>query len=777
MTGFFHDLSIWNDRRRRERTAKASRVAGGDGEIGAEAPIRTASEDRLKRANFASRVAGVLSALNLREGRVFAIRGGWGFGKSSLKFLITEHLKASKQADCLDFNPWQWGEGDYITRALFGQMANCLGGEYSAAALARAAALRRYGNLLAGAGKPLKEFGGSGGIVSILLTNSSVIAIASAIGFELTAAVLAATLAAVVIFVSIVGRAMLYFGRDRSNESLDKVREELEARLKKLERPLVVFVDDIDRLEPGQIRLLLRQVKANANLPNIVFVLIFQPNIVERALDQISDGDGRAFLEKIVQVNFDLPAVPASSVHDSFHEGLSALIGPYATEQNGFTKMRWANVSIGCIQPLVRNLRDVRRLISSIAVHLPLHVVDGVLEVNIIDFFLLETLRVFAPSLYASLFREKELLLLEGFFSANDSSAAKTAVEKLLTDVPEPTREVVLNMLKELFPALIRAYGETTIGSGNQQFWLNDKRVCSSRYFPRYFELQTAVGEMSERRFIDFLEATEMSSRLSDAIGTVEVDGLLLSLIGRLSESVSRLPIGNAAVLLPGLFEIAEKARYIDDGLFSSPLMITASTINQFLKHIPESGRGVLALEALRSTRGLSVGSILIQYNDPAEHATAVPALNPSTVAEMKAIWLDLMRDRAADDVTLIDDPKIMALLYRWRDYAGSMDEPRDWVDKAIQTDQGFAKIARGMMVRGTLYSSGDRISTPHYSFNKDTVDSFIGVSAAKARCDAIDSSKFPEYEQVLATLLFYLEGWLGLREIGTTDPSFVDSY
>src|SRR5471032_2441519 len=167
-------LSAWFARRSVRLGAEATRAKRPDVGIGAEAPIRTASEDRLRRADFAGRIAGVLSELSLREGRVFAIRGGWGFGKSSLKNLITERLDArSNSADWLDFNPWQWGEGDAIARALFGQIADRLGGEHSKAALARAEALRRYGAILAGTGAPLKEARGSSHLISTVLTNAS----------------------------------------------------------------------------------------------------------------------------------------------------------------------------------------------------------------------------------------------------------------------------------------------------------------------------------------------------------------------------------------------------------------------------------------------------------------------------------------------------------------------------------------------------------------------------------------------------------------------------
>ncbi|MEM0674894.1 P-loop NTPase fold protein [Dickeya oryzae] len=772
MSGLLFHLAAWCARRCAKSIADEARNDLSDGGIGAEAPIRTASEDRLRRAEFAARIADVLSELSLREGRVFAIRGGWGFGKSSLKNLITERLNAKRSgADWLDFNPWQWGDGDAIARALFGQIADSLGGEYSKAARDRAEALRRYGAILTGVGKPLKEAGSSSLLISTVLTNASVIAIASAIGFDLPAATkVAAVLALLSVGVPLVGRVLSHLGRDYSGEPLDKVRRSLEARLRELKRPLVVFVDDIDRLEPEQIRMLLRQVKANANLPNIVFVLLFQLSIVERALDPVADGDGRAFLEKVVQTSFDLPAVPTSIVHRMFEAELSKMAGPYAIEANGFSQRRWGNACIGCIHPLLRNMRDARRLISSIAVHMPLHVVGNVFEVNIVDFLLLETLRVFEPDLHDALFRERRLILQEGRFSRDGRREVdQAAAKELLEIVSEERRDIVRDALKDLFPPLEWAYGGTNYADGFHRRWLMEKRVCTSRYFPRYFELQTAVGEMSERRFVDFLDATATEMELSAAIAAIEADGLLNSLVARLHESVDRLPTDNAAVLLPGMFGLAEKLAGTNSGTFNSSYVAAWGATSCFLKRIPEDVRGGLALEALRKTKALSVASILIHLNDPTsrnedEGGAFDPGLALNTVTAMKAEWLRLIRDRATDGDALIAEPDLISQLYRWKDYTDSMDEPREWMMKAIQTDQGFATMATRLMSRGTSHTYGDRVSTPHNSFNKETIDDFIGIDVAKARCDAINPAQFPEHEEALRTLLRYLEKWLGVR-------------
>jgi predicted KAP-like P-loop ATPase len=104
---------------------------------------------------------------------------------------------------------------------------------------------------------------------------------------------------------------------------------------------------------------------------------------------------------------------------------------------------------------MLRNLRDARRLLSSIAVHLPLHVAGDVFEVNIVDFLLLETLRVFEPELHQTLFRERTLLLQQASFrDGGRREAEQAAAEQLLTLVKAERRDIVRDALKQLFPPL-----------------------------------------------------------------------------------------------------------------------------------------------------------------------------------------------------------------------------------------------------------------------------------------------------------------------------------
>ncbi|KAJ8138123.1 hypothetical protein OY671_008664, partial [Metschnikowia pulcherrima] len=146
------------------------------------------------------------------------------------------------------------------------------------------------------------------------------------------------------------------------------------------------------------------------------------------------------------------------------------------------------------------------------------------------------------------------------------------------------------------------------------------------------------------------------------------------------------------------------------------------------------------------------------------ERTEFVPSLDLLTVEAMKGEWLRQIRARASEISTMSSEPDLMSLLYRWRQY-GSEDEPRRWIAEAMKTDYGFAALVNRMMSRGTSSSWGDRVSTPHYTFQRETIEDFIGIEIAKTKCDTIDPSAFPEHETASRTLMRHLDLWLGYRE------------
>lgn len=716
----------------------------GSTEIGADVPIKKSDQDLLRRVGFAERIATILSELTLEEGRVFAVRGQWGTGKTSLKNLVIEQLASRKgSADWMDFNPWQWGDGEAIAKALFQQIADTLGGALSSKAGKRAAMFRRYGSALTGSAGSVKKLGANAPLITLVLANASVVALAMSIGWQLPeAATVAKWLTGASIGLPVVGWLLIYFGKDRWAEPLDRIRADLESSLRASEKPLVIFVDDIDRLEPEQIRSLIRQIKVNANLPNIVFVLLFQPSIVERALDPIANGQGREFLKKIVQANFDLPAVSQSMVHAIMTKDLDRLMGTYAVPENGFDVVRWGNALVGAIQPYVKNLRDARRYVSSVAIHLPLHTGRQVMEVNIVDFLILEALRVFEPDLHSAIFRESDLFLQNARFRddrADDDNRSR--IKAHISSLDTQGQSIAGEAIKQLFPKTGWAFGGTHYGDDWLKSWNAAKRVCTDRYFPRYFELQTPQGEVSENEFSNILKISGDGKLLREAIESLESRELLGSLASRLDDSVDALPTATASVFLPAMFEIAQKLVDQNATPFGSPWTSAWRAISWYIDRLPKEERGALTLAAFRSTKALSVAAIIIHLNDPEsqeEGSRIEPKLERETVEEMKVEWVRQVRELATVPDELLEDSDLGSLLYRWRDYADNLDEPRNWVQATVRTDEAFVTILKRLMSTGSSHTMGDFVSQRVDSIRLDTIEDFLGIDTAKRRLSTL---------------------------------------
>ncbi|MBJ6922896.1 P-loop NTPase fold protein, partial [Vibrio cholerae] len=82
-----------------------------------------------------------------------------------------------------------------------------------------------------------------------------------------------------------------------NEQSLSDIRQDLSGLLLERKAPLIVVMDDLDRLTTSQLRMVFQLIKANLEFPNVVFLLLFQRDLVE---DKLNDGAqlGRDYLEK-----------------------------------------------------------------------------------------------------------------------------------------------------------------------------------------------------------------------------------------------------------------------------------------------------------------------------------------------------------------------------------------------------------------------------------------------------------------------------------------------
>ncbi len=721
--------------------------------IPTDAPIRSAKEDLLERGPMAKRIANILAAKNVGDGRVFALRGSWGDGKTSLKNVVIQNLK--DRAPVLEFNPWRWGDSDAIAHALFNQIASALGGPYGSEEAKRAAAFRRYGRLLNDGANFLERLSGNTSLFANVV--ALVVALLAAAGLALPKLDTSAVSLVILLVLGVlwlVSAALRAFGKDHSQDALEDVRTNLVKQLKKIKQPIIVFVDDIDRLEPDQIRTLIRQIKANATLPNINFVLLFQPSIVEAALAPIAAGEGREYLEKIVQANFDLPPLNPDRVRHIFTTQLGAIVDAYATPENGFEERRWGNVLLGSILPFLRNLRDARRLLSSIAIHLEMHKGEHAFEVNLIDFIVLEALRVFEPSLHNRLAANRSLLLQRLRFSGDGmQDQDRQAITALVDTVSESRREMCRTLLRELFPQIDWAFGGSRYGADWIESWMTAKRVCTTHTFDTYFDLQAPSGSISESDFAGLIAASADDQAWPAYVQTVVDRDLRGALAMRLDQSVRQLPIDRPERWLALMLSNGEQLAR--DPFNDSHLASWRSAI-WYLRRLPKSSDARAALlTALQQTQALSVAAYVISIDDEARKKPDPqhpPILDEDDFAAAKAAWVSIAESKSNDIARFLEEQDLVSLLYRWRDFA-SLDQPRAWVARAATDPHNVLSLLRAFVNVSSQQYLGEHVAMKVESFRKEYFDDFLPVSDVKEQLAKLDRTKLSNGQRKLVEM------------------------
>src|SRR5690606_21652158 len=93
--------------------------------------------------------------------------------------------------------------------------------------------------------------------------------------------------------------------------NLDDLKARVEALLKKHEKRIVIYIDDLDRLDKNEIYFIFRLVKLTGDFAYTTYVLSFDQVMVAAAIgDRFGSGNkeaGEHFLEKIIQVPLNIP--------------------------------------------------------------------------------------------------------------------------------------------------------------------------------------------------------------------------------------------------------------------------------------------------------------------------------------------------------------------------------------------------------------------------------------------------------------------------------------
>lgn len=332
--------------------------------IGLDNAIQGSVDDELERSWFVERLtAAVINPATAKStGTVIGITGPWGSGKTSILNMLQEHVEAKyNDAVIVRFDPWLVsGRNDLIAEFL-GEIIGTINADKR-----RNDEFKRLGKTLAQYGAQLAPIGS--------------------------------------LFVP--GAGEIFLGGFRSIEkalsgkaSLSGLRAKLEKELSKLSAPIVVLIDEIDRVEDEEIRAVVQLVRSVADFPEISYVLAFDSERVVQALgvgvpDEHREERGKAYLEKIVQLQIPLPVTLDAEVARLVTTELSNLRKELQLPKGFENDERYQNLLKTLTVDVIRTLRDIRRLVGTY------QVLRGMLigEVDWIDLLAFSALQVKSPA-------------------------------------------------------------------------------------------------------------------------------------------------------------------------------------------------------------------------------------------------------------------------------------------------------------------------------------------------------------------------------------------
>jgi len=650
-------------------------------------PIERAVEDKLGRQIFAHRLADDIAAWSGAESLVIGLHADWGYGKSSVKNMATERLASlgDKAPRVVEFNPWMASGEAPVAQAFFQQVGEILAdvglGDNGSK---RAAAWRRYA----------RYFSAAAHTATAIDTLLPLIGVIPGFGRSMAeklrdAAGLAESAASQV---------------DRSDQSFEDLRDELKSHFRKLKRKLLVVVDDIDRLTDDEIRLIVRVVKASADFPNTVYLLLFQKEAVIRALNPISGGQGAEFLKKIVQIDLGLPQLPQQKVAEFWEKGVSEI---FAGQLERLPAGELIDYWFSGLNGYFRNLRDVTRFLNSLGFVAGGYCKDDTWEVSVMDLIVIETLRLFEPPVYRIVAQNRRLLTS---YSGRDNHERLGSLARSLVDASERaylSEGQFVRVVGTLFPVLQSVWANTNYGGNSDHVWLREKRACTEHFFDRYFYFALPEGGVSEEIVVRTLAAKSNRDALCELIRQLQVRGNLFDALKRLEaeDALYSDPSMAYVLALSDLCDEWPEAPAGELALLSGSIFARMAVNRLLALEKDEEERREKLVRFLRATNGLLLPARLISQGAERKGGSEFPQLDVSTVSELKDAWVDRVKVRSAEERFLKITDLFVVLLF-WRDWGEGSDVTK-WVTGIGADREKVLRLISTMAGKGTSQTAG----------------------------------------------------------------------
>lgn len=327
----------------------------------------------------------------------------------------------------------------------------------------------------------------------------------------------------------------------------------------------------------------------------------------------------------------------------------------------------------------------------------------------------------------------------------------KQAVESIVEQAEEANRSQVREILKQLFPHTESIFGGFAYGSGYEEEWFRDLRVCHPDVFDRYFHFAIPERDISQEEIDKILSLVFNRQGLVEEFRDLNKRGLLGVALDRLEAYKTKIELEHAVEFITAFFDIGDELPQEPHGFFNIDAETHASRIIYwYLKQEKDSKkRGEILKKAMENTTGIYLpvreasaeGDRRERQKDPDAFI-----LEEDDIKDLERICVKKIR-QAAESGALKNHPEMARILYRWREWT-SPEEAKKWVEDLVESQNGALFFLTAFMQRSTSQGIGDYVPKIHWRISISSVENFISIDVLERKVRELDLTGMGEKEQ-----------------------------
>jgi hypothetical protein len=699
-------------------------------------PIQGGSDDPdlLNRLDFANHLANVLLLNHDDDCLTVSLEGEWGYGKTSVINLVKGALNEKETAPIIiDYNPWLAGKPESLIQDFLLQFSSQLNIKDNSEVALKAA----------------KE----------LIAYSSLFSVAKLVpGAEPWA--------------SIVEKVFSKFGSSTKKiaelKKLDLLgkKKKVVAAIEKIKTPIVVIIDDIDRLTPSETFQVLRLVKAVADFSGTSFLLAFDSSYLASVLDKNDIVNASEYINKVVQLRVPLPVISERGMNELANVELDNLSDKNLTDRFEADQERLSWIFHNYFKHLIKNPRELKRFFNHL--RFVLEQVEG--QVCFSDLFSLSIIATKANSVYEHVKKTPEAYIgkrfsNDGLMMDKPEEVVKSFSEdrsQILKEFSERDRKLLEGLLGDTFP-LLGSGGYLHYGVSNAD---SAGRVSAPQRLHVAFHYKTPTGYLSDQEILDFISGDIDRDDFLSRVVSEDADDRFFEMMTNYAKECK----GNSFDILTCIYNAFLKSKKLISSLESNYSFMSKDLYRQMNwltnKVISESGDKYTLIKNLvgRHESAPLAADVLCKIRG---QICGEKSYDESWVsgAQLDELEVDYQKVaiKSLSDKTHIDNHFESHIFYELK--RSSKDKASEFMGTVLSGDNGTIRVAE---IIGN--SGSDSTNGPYVQIDEESFGDVVDLENLREQAKKIDIASQPIHIQaVLKSILdgkkYYLrDGKLGER-------------